>query len=148
MDSTRPSRSSWLNTPSTSWGGCVRESAIRWTHAATVRPSMPTWSSTKPSGDLALTCHGRSSAAGKCFGFLVTIPAPGFDRSGQHVPVVWTGKFQPVDQRLVDLDEAIPDRRVHQVAEPAELVLLDIRPGPVERAEHLIEDLVRPLGLY
>jgi hypothetical protein len=66
--------------------------------------------------------------------------------SAQHVPIARIGKFQPVDQRLVALDKAIPDRGIHPKAQLVKLVLLDIRPVPVKRVEHLIEDLARPPG--
>ena len=72
----------------------------------------------------------------------------GLDRRCQHVPVGWIRELESFDEGLVPGDQAVPDRSVHQLPEAIELVRRDVRPVPVQGSEHLVEDLIGPLGLY
>jgi hypothetical protein len=54
---------------------------------------------------------------------------------------------QRLDERLIAAHEAVPDRLVHEFAKGTELLGGDIRSFLTQAAEHLVQDLVSPLGL-
>ena len=72
----------------------------------------------------------------------------GLDRSCQHVPVGWIRELESFDEGFVPGDEAVLDRLVHQLTKAVKLFRRDVRPVPAQCSEHLVQDLVGPLGLH
>jgi len=149
MDSTRPSRSSWLSTSSVSWGR-VRESesaerkrrrSARRCRPGPARSHRATWPR-HPTAGAELGSRKMPQVAGN------DDLGTGLDRRCQHVPVGWIRELKSFNEGLVPGDQAVPDRSVHRLPEAIELVRRDVRPVPAQGPEHLVEDLVGPLGLH
>lgn len=72
----------------------------------------------------------------------------GLDGRRQHVPVGWIRELESLDEGFVPGDQAVPDGSVYQLPKAIELFRGDVRPVPAQGPEHLVEDLIGPLGLH